>query len=122
MDTKISEVYHTILQNQGHCLEIELKNYFHMSTDYADPVYYKTRKKTALKAYILLFFCRVTRAVLIELVPNFTTAEFIECCKRLILTRGKHKLFYSNSAKTSKAREVVNKHKKRSETPRYLIW
>ena len=30
MDVKISEVYHTILKNQDHCLEIELKNVFNL--------------------------------------------------------------------------------------------
>ena len=35
MDAKNSEVYHTILQNQDHCLKIELKN---LATDYAGPI------------------------------------------------------------------------------------
>ena len=35
MDVEISEVYHTILQNQDHCLKIELKN---LATDYAGPI------------------------------------------------------------------------------------
>ena len=29
MDVEISEAYQTILQNQDHCLKIELKNFFH---------------------------------------------------------------------------------------------
>ena len=76
-----------------------------IDTDYAGPTYYKTKnkKKSVLKAYILLFSCSVTRAVHIELVSNLTTIEFIKSFKRLILWRGKPKIVYSDNAKTFKA-------------------
>ena len=66
------------------------------------PIYYKTKKKNELKAYILLFSCSVTRAVHIELVSNLTTTKFIKSFKRLILRRGKPKIVYSDNAKTFK--------------------
>ena len=72
-------------------------------TDYAGPIYYKIKKKSELKAYILLFSCSVTRAVHIELVSNLTTTEFIKSFKRLISRRDKSKIVYSDNAKTSKA-------------------
>ena len=74
-----------------------------IGTDYAGPIYYKTKKKSELKAYILLFSCSVTRAVHIELVTNLTTIEFIKSFKRLISRRGKPKIVYSDNAKTVKA-------------------
>ena len=73
-----------------------------IGADYAGRIYYKTKKKSELKAYILLFSCSVTRAVHIELVSNLTTTEFIKSFKRLILRRGKPKIVYSDNAKTFK--------------------
>ena len=92
-----------------------------IGTDYAGPIYYKTKKKNELKAYILLFSCSVTRAVHIELVSNLTTPEFIKSFKRLILRRGKPEIVYSDNAKTFKAGgKVTSKHNQRSETPRFV--
>ena len=44
-----------------------------IGTNYASPICYETKKKSELKAYILSFSCRATRAVHIELVSNLTT-------------------------------------------------
>ena len=74
-----------------------------IGTDYAGRIYYKTKKKSELKAYILLFSCSVTRAVHIELVSNLTTTEFIKSFKTLISRRGKPKIVYSCNTKTFKA-------------------
>ena len=94
-------VYYSILWNQEHCLKIKSSLFEVIGTDSAGPIYYKT--KSLLKAYILLFSCSVTRAVHIELASNLTTPEFIKSFRRLILRRGKHKIVYSNNAKTFKA-------------------
>ena len=75
-----------------------------IGTDYAGPIYYKTKKKNELKTYILLFSCSATRAGHIELVSNLTTTEFIKSFKRLISRRGKPKIVYSDNAKTFKVR------------------
>ena len=73
-----------------------------IGTDYVGAIYYKIKKKSELKAYILLFSCSVTRAAHIELVSNPTTTEFIKGFKRLILRRGKPKIVYSDDAKLSR--------------------
>ena len=105
MDVKNSEVYHTILQNQDHFPRIKLKCFpFEViGTDYAGPIYYKSIKKNELKAYILLFSDRVTRAVHIQLVSYVTTTEFIKSFKRLISKKSKPKIVYSDNAATFKA-------------------
>ena len=104
MDVKKSEVAYTIFQNPGPLPEDRTEKRFLfevIGTDYAGPIYYKTKKKSKLKAYILLFSCSVTRAVHIELVSNLTTTECIKGFMRLI-PRGKPKINYSDKAKTSK--------------------
>ena len=63
-----------------------------IGTDYAGPIYYKSIKKSELKAHILLFSCSVTRAVHAELVSNLSNTEFIKSFKRLISRRGKPKI------------------------------
>ena len=71
-----------------------------IGTDYAGPIYYRTKSKKESKAYILLFSCSLSRAVHLELTPNLTTNEFIKCFKRLIARRGRPKTVYSDNAKT----------------------
>ena len=55
-----------------------------IGTDYAGPIYYRTKTKKKSKAYILIFSCNVSRPVHLELIPNTTTKEFIKCLKQLI--------------------------------------
>ena len=74
------------------CLQLEV-----IGTDYAGPIYYKTKRKSKLKVYILLFPCSVNRAVLRELVPYLTSAEFKNSFKRLTSRRGKPKIVYSET-------------------------
>ena len=89
------------------CFQFEV-----IGTDYAGPIYYKTKRKGKLKAYILLFSCSVNRTVRRKLAPNLTTAEFQKSFKRLISRRGKSKIFYSDNAKTFKEKiKVIRKHK-----------
>ena len=76
-----------------------------IGADYAGPIYYKTKKKSELRACILLFSCSVNKAVHIELVSNLTNIEFIKSFKRLISRRGKPKTVYPDNAKTFKAVE-----------------
>ena len=60
----------------------------------------KTKGKRDIKVYLLLFTCSLTRAVHFEILPNQTTQEFIQALKRLIATRGRPKVIYSDNAKT----------------------
>ena len=84
--------------------------------DYVGPIFYRSKTKKGLKAYIQLSSCSVSRAVYLELVANLTTSEFIRCLKRLIARRGRPKIIYSDNAKTFKAGakllQKINKDKK----------
>ena len=74
-----------------------------IGTDFAGPIYYRTKTKKEQKAYILIFSCSVSRAVHLELIPNTTTKELTKCLKRLLARRGKPTTIYSNNAKTCQA-------------------
>ena len=71
--------------------------------DYAGPLFYRSKTRNDLKAYIILLSCSASRAVYKELVPNLTTSEFIKCLKRLIARSGRPKIIFSDNAKTFKA-------------------
>ena len=66
-----------------------------LGTDYLGPLYYKSKGKKDLKAYILLFSCSVSRAIDLKLVSNFITTDFIKSFKRLMSRRGKPNNIYS---------------------------
>ena len=74
-----------------------------IDTDFACPIYYRTKAKIELKAYILIFSCSVSRAVHLEQIPNTTTQELIKCLKRLIARRGKPSNIHSDNAKSFQA-------------------
>ena len=54
-----------------------------IGVDYTGPIYYRSRNKAISKSYILLFWCSVSRAIYLELVPDLTNQEFIKSMKRL---------------------------------------
>ena len=74
-----------------------------IGTDFAGPIYYRTKTKKESKACILIFSCSVSRAVHLELTPNTTTQEFIKCLKQLIPRRGKPSTIYSDNTKSFQA-------------------
>ena len=74
-------------------------------TDYAGPLYYKSKGKKDIKAYILLFSGSVSRAVHLELVSNLTTAKFIKSFKKLIPRRGKPNIIFRIIQKPLKQEE-----------------
>ena len=77
--------------------------YFQLiGTSYVAPIYYRTKTKKESKAYILNFFCSVSRFVHFELIPS-TTHEFIKCLKRLRARRGKPSSIYSDNANSFEA-------------------
>ena len=103
MDVNNLDVYHTILQNQNHCLEIELKNVIHLrlwAQTMRVQFIIKPKIKVNSKHIPLLFSGSVTRTAHIELLSNLTTTAFIKSFKRLISRRGKPKIVYSENAKT----------------------
>ena len=74
-----------------------------IGTDFAGPIYYRTKTKKEQKAYILIFSCSVSRAVHLELISNTTTKKFVKCLKRLVARRGKPTTIYSDNAKSFQA-------------------
>ena len=68
--------------------------------DFAGPLRYWKKPKTEGKAYILLYACRLTRAVYVHLVLNLETTEFIRSFKCFIARRGRPRRIYSDNAKT----------------------
>ena len=49
-----------------------------VSTNYVDSLYYKSKSKKDLKAYIFIFSCSVSRAVNLKPVSNLRTIDFIK--------------------------------------------
>ena len=105
MGVKNSEVYHTILQNQDHCLNIELKNVFHLRLQAQTmPVQFVMKPKRKLNSKHISYHFLVE-----QLEPyaqnqyRISLPEFIKTFKGLILRRGKPKIVYSDNAKTFKA-------------------
>ena len=49
-----------------------------IDTYYASSLYYKSKDKKDLKAYILLFSCSVSKAAHLQLASNLTTTQFIK--------------------------------------------
>ena len=70
-----------------------------IGTDYAGPLYYKSKSEKDLKAYISLFSCSVSRAVDLNLVSHFSTGNFIKSFWGLISRRGKPNIIYSDNTK-----------------------
>ena len=50
-----------------------------IGTDFAGPIYYRTKTKKKSEASILLISCSVSRANILELISNTMTQEFIKC-------------------------------------------
>ena len=60
-----------------------------IGVDYAGPIRYRAGRNREAKAYILLWTCSLSRAVQLELLPNLSTAEFVQAFKKLIAGRGR---------------------------------
>ena len=104
MDVKKFEVYHTTIQNQNPCPEIELKNVFYLRLQVQalwDQFIIKPKGKMNSKLISLLFSCRVTRTVHIELISTHYPRYYQEF--KEILIRGKPKTVYSDNARTFKS-------------------
>ena len=80
------------------------------SADFAGPHYVKTVgiDRQRFKSCILLIMCMATKAVHLEIVPNFSSSVYIKALRRFIARRGCPKLIISDNAKTFKAEETTN--------------
>ena len=81
----------------------------YQATSYPDP-------KPGPLIYILFHSCSVCRAVYLELLPNLGSGEFARCLKRVIASRRRPEIIYSDSTKTfkagSKLLQKINKDEK----------
>ncbi|GFT46267.1 integrase catalytic domain-containing protein [Trichonephila clavipes] len=65
--------------------------------DFAGPLYVNNFGELQ-KSYIVLFTCRVTRALHLELVSDMTTNSFLLAFRRFLARRGNCKVIYSDNA------------------------
>ncbi len=76
-----------------------------IGVDFAGPLQYRTANNREGKAYILLYACSLTRGIMIDLLPDLTTAEFLLSLKRFIARRGRPERIYSDNGGTFVAAE-----------------
>ncbi|XP_062537816.1 uncharacterized protein LOC134206141 [Armigeres subalbatus] len=71
----------------------------HTGVDYCGPFSYRpTRRATAIKCYVSVFVCLVTKAVHLECVSDLTTNAFIAALKRFVARRGKPEMIECDNA------------------------
>ena len=71
-----------------------------IGVDYAGPLKYRVKAKMEGKAYILLYTCRLTHALHLDLLPSLETKEFLRSFKRFIARRGRPETVYSDNGKS----------------------
>lgn len=73
--------------------------FLHTGVDYCGPFSCRpTRRATAIKCYVAVFVCLVTKAVHLECVADLTTNAFIAALRRFIARRGKPTLIECDNA------------------------
>ncbi|XP_037899079.1 uncharacterized protein LOC119643719 [Glossina fuscipes] len=74
--------------------------FINTGVDYFGPlwIHYKIRGKKPANAYAAVFCCTAIKAVLFELVSDFSTEAFLGAFKRFISRRGRCQNIYSDSA------------------------
>ena len=92
-----------------------------IGVDFAGPLKYRIRARTEGKAYLALCTYSLTRGLLLEVLPNLATSEFLRSLKRLIARRGRPEKIYSDNSKTFVGAEKWLKQVMREEkTQDYL--
>ena len=71
-----------------------------IGVDFAGPVEYRDKRKEEQNAYVVLYYCSLTRGVFLELLPSLQTTEFIKSLKRLIARRVQPLKIYSDNGQT----------------------
>ena len=71
-----------------------------VGVDFACPIKYLKLSRKEGKAYLVLFACRLSRALYLEVLPNLETATFLESLKRLIARRGRPSTIFSDNGRT----------------------
>ena len=71
-----------------------------IGVDFAGPVKHHNKRKEERKAYVVLYYCSLTRGVFLELLPSLETGEFIKSLKHFIARRGRPSRVYSDNNQT----------------------
>lgn len=73
--------------------------FVHTGVDYCGPFSCRpTRRATAVKCYVSVFVCLVTKAVHLECVADLTTNSFLAALRRFVARRGKPELIECDNA------------------------
>ena len=86
-----------------------------IGVDFAGPIKYCIRVKTEGKTYLAWYPCSLTRTLILEVLPNLATREFLRSLKWLIVRRGRPEKIYSDHGKTFVGTEKWLKQVKRDE-------
>ena len=71
-----------------------------VGVDFTGPIKYRKSPCMEGKAYLVLFACRLTRALHLEVWPNQETATFLGSLKRLIAHQGRPSTIFSDNGQT----------------------
>lgn len=77
----------------------EVSPFLHSGVDYFGPIFIKNERNEAVKAYVALFTCLVTRAIHLEVACNLSGSEFLNCLSRFADRRGTPRFLISDNAK-----------------------
>ena len=73
--------------------------FYKVGVDFGGPftVHCKGRGSKSRKVFMAVFGCFVVKAVHLEIVRDLTTQAFLNCLRRFIARRGKHRKFFTDN-------------------------
>ena len=71
-----------------------------VGVDFACPIKYLKLFRKEGKAYLVLFACRLSRALYLKVLPNLETATFLGSLNRLMARRGQPSTIFSDNGRT----------------------
>ena len=71
-----------------------------VEADFAGPIAYKIKGKKEGKAYIILFYNRLSRALYLQILKDQKLMDFLKSLKRFLARRGYTEKIYSGNAST----------------------
>lgn len=89
--------YDTRLPN---CRTVPSAPFDHVGLDYLGPIQYKTDDDKLGKAYALIYTCLKTRATILELIPDATTANYLLALRAISSACGVPPHIYCDNAPT----------------------
>ncbi|XP_044170032.1 uncharacterized protein LOC122954068 [Acropora millepora] len=91
-----------------------------VGVDFACPIKYLKLSRKEGKAYLVLFACRLSRALYLEVLPNLETATFLGSLKRLIARRGRPSTIFSDNGRTFVGAAKLLRERKDERLEAYL--